>query len=386
MVEFPSVADASPLSHMYEGSSLEKKKRLKDPPTQVSSDVLQSLLHSAFKEPVKSSKDLKIFTPKGISKSRPSEIQDADIVAEHLKTAFEAAQEHLKEEDNKKWDRTHDNKQNNSVGSVKVSFAEEADASIDVGISTGKGRRPYIEDEYTAMTIGEEIPYFAIYDGHKGSNCASYIAKKFPEHLGSQLKDSDNDVSWFNTLRLTPVTLSETYRQDGEAFKEMSGSTAIGCLINNDQLWVFNVGDSRAMLSMNGTPVVLSKDAKPEAGQKDVEVIEKIARLKGIYSFTHAIGHDPDKTGIRSDATVIKYSLERLADANNYLIIGSDGFWDVVSCNQAAKAVNELAISGKNPQEIALSLAKRALMVSDDNVTVMVVNLARWKPEEITCF
>lgn len=176
-----------------------------------------------------------------------------------------------------------------------------------------------------------------------------------------------------------------------------SGSTATILIRNPEGIIVANVGDSRSVLCCeNGKAKRLSVDHKVSnidemkmIQSKGGIVIRKDNnnyRLNGKLDVSRSIGDISYKKYITPipSITMLNYDNE-----HKYAIIASDGVWDVISDSEAVEIVSrELT----NPtikvydsqinkyQSAARMLAAEALVRgSTDNISVLVVNLERYK-------
>jgi serine/threonine protein phosphatase PrpC len=264
-----------------------------------------------------------------------------------------------------------------------------------IGVAHMQGMRPQMEDrhviEQMILHVKDQIyhiPLYGIFDGHGGVACARYLSKHLTSYLQSQLETAlslansadDEDTAIFNILKLAFVDLGAKYRK---YYHAEGGSTANIAIIFKNQLWVANVGDTRAILVNNGTVVALSEDAKPglEKYKKGVEYrhstvieIEGVPRVGGNLATARAVGHSETHSGVNPRAKIIKYPLDQLRKGNNFLIIACDGLWDVASSLQVAKTVHK--ISDLPSEQIASFLARKAFEASSsDNLSVLVVPL-----------
>ncbi len=59
--------------------------------------------------------------------------------------------------------------------------------SSNVGVSSVKGRRTYMEDQYVFGHLNSDPSalYVAIFDGHGSDVCAKFCASIFPKHVRS---------------------------------------------------------------------------------------------------------------------------------------------------------------------------------------------------------
>ena len=155
------------------------------------------------------------------------------------------------------------------------------DVISSYGVNTYKGIvRNYNEDRVSIIVnakmpkscinknnIWPNISFFGIYDGHAGNKCAEYLKTNLhsyilnsPFFLSSPLKAIQNGFQLCENNFMNSI-YNEPYNQ----YLDFSGSCAIEILIINDQCYIANLGDSRAIYSYNsGTEFYqLSRDHKP---------------------------------------------------------------------------------------------------------------------------
>lgn len=64
-----------------------------------------------------------------------------------------------------------------------------------VGTHTVQGKRPYNEDRFVAKELASNLLYFAVFDGHGGSECAEFCYQHMEEHLMYWLeRDGTSDL------------------------------------------------------------------------------------------------------------------------------------------------------------------------------------------------
>ena len=111
-----------------------------------------------------------------------------------------------------------------------------------------------------------KISYFGIFDGHGGEGCADFLKDNFLNYL-LENKNFPFDIK---------LSLTETFEKIEEAFfkqkcsgtleeSDRSGSCALVTLIFDNKIYIANIGDSRAIMSVNGGIKVkaLTNDHKP---------------------------------------------------------------------------------------------------------------------------
>jgi len=241
--------------------------------------------------------------------------------------------------------------------------------TISYGMSTHQNKRPYQEDRFTHAVINQGH-FFGIYDGHGGDKVSEYLQTHLHKEVLAKTK--------------------------GEAFKYMfleaekyalknctDGSTALVAWIGDAHIlhcaWV---GDTRAVLEKNGAVDFQTRDHKPDDAQELARIkslggtIEKygVWRVGGL-AISRSIGDanikkkfagqviaDPDYAGVQLD------------EDNHFLIMASDGLWDVMSSEKAVEMVTQKFAQGETVNNIAQSLQKEAIAQgSADNITVCVI-------------
>ncbi|CAA6673195.1 unnamed protein product [Spirodela intermedia] len=158
------------------------------------------------------------------------------------------------------------------------------------------------------------------------------------------------------------------------------GCTAIASLIVRDKLFVANAGDCRAILCRSGHPVPLSKDHVASCPDERARVVKQGMEVKwqvdtwrigpAALQVTRSIGDDDLKPAVTAEPEITETSLS--AD-DEYLVMASDGLWDVVSNDNVVSIIRDTV---KEPGMCSKRLATEAVARgSKDNITVIVVFL-----------
>ena len=169
---------------------------------------------------------------------------------------------------------------------AEYSEAKHSSGSFDVissyGVNTYKGiLRNYNEDRVSIIVnakkqkkyienknnIWPKVSFFGIFDGHAGNKCAEYLKNNLhnyiiqsPDFPSSPMKAIKNgfqncENNYINSIHSKPFN----------QYLDYSGSCAIIALILNNECYIANLGDSRAIYSYNGGAKFyqLSRDHKP---------------------------------------------------------------------------------------------------------------------------
>ena len=220
------------------------------------------------------------------------------------------------------------------------------------------------------FTDNPKIGLFSLYDGHGGEDPVKYVKDRMPEILAKFLKNSNDTID--NCL------ISAFNKIDNELKfydSENTGTTATVVVISGKTLFLANVGDSKCVLVNNSETKILSYDHKC-TDLKEVERIKNSGgmifnnRVFGQLALTRALGdHSLKKYGVVSTPFINKIELK---ESDKYIIIASDGVWDVIS----EEYIKELALKFLNTEEICKNVIQQALMKgSKDNISCIVIKL-----------
>lgn len=158
-------------------------------------------------------------------------------------------------------------------------------------------------------------------------------------------------------------------------------------------LMVANIGDCRAVLSRKGEAIDMSQDHRPiyPSEKRRVEELGGYiddGYLNGVLSVSRALGDWDMKFTRGSPSPLIadpEFRQTVLTEEDEFLIIGCDGIWDVMSSQQAVSLVRRGLRRHDDPEQCARDLVMEALRLNTfDNLTVIVVcfsSLDHWEPE-----
>ncbi|KAJ7554712.1 hypothetical protein O6H91_05G006000 [Diphasiastrum complanatum] len=235
------------------------------------------------------------------------------------------------------------------------------DGRFSYGYSSLCGKRTSMEDFYDARISkvdGLIVGLFGVFDGHGGSRAAEYVKQNLFENIVKHPKFVSD----------TKQAIAEAYKQtDADYLKTEhnqyrdAGSTASTAVLVGERLLVANLGDSRAVLSKAGEAVALSTDHKPNRTDERQRIEEAGGvvmwagtwRVGGVLAVSRAFGDRLLKKYISADPEIQE---EMIKDDMEFLVLASDGLWDVVS-NQAAVT---LVQSIPDPEEAARRLCEEA--------------------------
>ena len=280
--------------------------------------------------------------------------------------------------------------------------------------NTNEGHvRDYNEDTITATKLifnpkdkTNYAYFFAIYDGHGGDGCSMYLKKNLYKNIKEPtVKGLRNAIDETEKNFLEKVAINSQGNLGDE-----SGSCGVMVLIKNKKCIIANVGDSRCVLYRNKRIVFSTKDHKPNtdyerrrielAGgsiyqtQAKLELYQngKLVQIPyrvnpGGLSVSRTFGDieskDPKFGGKKGVVACIPDIVEfELCDDHNFLIMGCDGIFDVLSNIEIMECIIIVLRIHKNKKkkinelcgDFAAMIIKSALAKeSFDNVSCIVV-------------
>ncbi|KAG6514921.1 probable protein phosphatase 2C 8 [Zingiber officinale] len=262
------------------------------------------------------------------------------------------------------------------------------------------GGRREMED---AVSVAPEFAapsrhdFFGVYDGHGGAGVAHLCRERLHVVLSEEAADGGwprVEGRWREVMSASFSRLDEEVEAMtwGESSERTMGSTAVVAVVGTNRIVVANCGDSRAVLCRGGAAVPLSFDHKADRPD-EIERIEAAGgrvinwegyRVSGVLATSRSIGDYYLKPFVipKPDVTVTERT-----DKDEFLILASDGLWDVVSNESACRIARQClngrtakmfpdAVGGSTPTEAAALLTKLAILRgSEDNISVVVVQL-----------
>jgi len=262
-----------------------------------------------------------------------------------------------------------------SSGSLSGTETRE-DGKVVVGYHLLRGKRPNMEDFHHAQfkkdQRGQQIGLFGIFDGHGGPYAADFVRANLFVNL---MQSGKFPADIYGAIKEAFETTDQQYlKQDAQANRD-DGCTGVTAFIIGTKLYVANVGDSRAVLCRGGKAQPLSVDHKPNSKEErqrienagGVVVWAGTWRVGGVLAVSRAFGDKPLKRYVIATPDIRE---ESLRDDDEFLILASDGLWDVISNQDAAGIVRNI----HDPQRAAARLAEEALQRgSNDNISCIVI-------------
>ena len=257
--------------------------------------------------------------------------------------------------------------QNSNKNYIFKSFSYHEDKNLKY--------RQSMEDK--GVTLPDFIPdknlsLFGIFDGHGGNDVVKYIKDRLPEIIKSNIL---NNNSYDNSYE-TKISLA--FNKIDEELKfydsEHTGSTATILLLNEDKIYCANVGDSSAFIIYDNYLKKINVDHKCTDPKEEERILKsggKITknRVMGQLVLSRCLGDlYCKKYGVLNIPDI---SINKLERNIKYIVVASDGVWDVVGEND----LMNLSKNRKNADGFCKDLVKLAIdKDTKDNVSCIVIS------------
>lgn len=268
---------------------------------------------------------------------------------------------------------------------------------IYVGVAETIGKKRTMEDKSTCCRLGDGSVYAGVFDGHSGARAAEHAAAHLHAHLDGTTGPASRrfEAAYANCER---EILASGARD---------GTTACTALVEGEEVVVANLGDTRCVLGGGGgrrrVSERLSTDHKPDlpSERSRIERAGGSVVRHGAYRVSHeacplllatsrTLGDRVIKrhAGLVSPEPEIKHRRLR-AGHDDFLILATDGLWDVVSDQEAVALVydviGEALANATVTQALCTEAAATCIRAARkrctmDNVLVLVLCF-QWRPQ-----
>lgn len=278
-------------------------------------------------------------------------------------------------------------------------------AGLRYGLSSMQGWRLEMEDAHSAIIgipdIGETVSWFAVFDGHAGSRVSYHCSNHLLDCITSndQFRDAikkENELSEDELMEKVKsgvlkgfLELDEKLRKIPEVAngEDKSGTTAICVLISNNYIIFSNCGDSRGVLSGDGSkPIVVTQDHKP-SNPPELERIQDaggsvmlqrvngslaVSRALGDFEYKNVDGKGPTEQLVSPEPEFYKKKRDHATD--EFLVLACDGVWDVMTNEDICSFVAARMSVTDDLEQIANEVIDTCLHKgSRDNMSIIII-------------
>ncbi|XP_020238497.1 probable protein phosphatase 2C 34 [Cajanus cajan] len=250
-------------------------------------------------------------------------------------------------------------------------------------VFTKKGQKGFNQDKlivWEEFGCQEDIIFCGVFDGHGhwGHLVSKRVRKLLPslllcnwqENLAATSLDLDFKMEadrnlhrfdiWKQSYISTCAAIDQDLKQHAGIDSFQSGTTALTIIKQGEHLTIANVGDSRAVLATTSedgtlTSVQLTTDLKPNLPKEAERIMQSRGRVfcmedePGVYRVWMPNGKTPGLAISRAfgDYCLKDFGLisvpdvtqRKLTTRDEFVILATDGVWDVISNEEAVRIV-----------------------------------------------
>jgi protein phosphatase 2C family protein 2/3 len=273
------------------------------------------------------------------------------------------------------------------------------DARLVFASSAMQGWRISMEDAHTTELELANRPgysFFGVYDGHGGQNVARYSGSNLHQKIAG---DPSFPTNIENAIKSGFLAIDDDLRKDPQFAKDPSGCTAVISVITPDNyIYVGNAGDSRAVISIDGTARDMSNDHKPVNPGESSRIHKaggfvEFGRVNGNLALSRAIGDfefkqntnfGPEEQIVTAYPDVQKIKIE--PNKTEFLVLACDGIWDCLTSQKVVSFIRHELCTKRSLQIACENLMDRCLAkdselggIGCDNMTVVIVGFLNGK-------
>ncbi|KAG4912146.1 hypothetical protein AAZX31_19G059300 [Glycine max] len=226
--------------------------------------------------------------------------------------------------------------------------SKQSDGVLSYGSASVIGSRTEMEDAVSSeIGFAAKCDFFAVYDGHGGAQVAEACKERLHRLVAEEVVgSSESHVEWDWRGVMEGCFRKMDSEVAGNAAVRMVGSTAVVAVVALEEVIVANCGDSRAVLGRGGEAVDLSSDHKPHRPDELMRIEEAGGRVinwngqrvLGVLATSRSIGDQYLRPYVISKPEV---TVTQRSSKDEFLILASDGLWDVMSSEVACQVVRK---------------------------------------------
>lgn len=253
-------------------------------------------------------------------------------------------------------------------------------------VLTDKGTREYMEDRHAAAKVAKAFDVAGVFDGHSGDEVAEFLSANFATYLADAL-GAVPAVDHAGVVSAAQKCVERIDRAARSSLPRSSaGATACAVLVLPTALVTVNVGDSRAILfGEDGAAVPLSRDHKPSDPAEIDRILraggfvtqpqhtDGVHRVMGRLSLSRALGDWELRPWVSATPDI---TVHRRGPQDRFIVVATDGVWDVLTSDEVARTVQGVLASGGTPrQALGRLLAESRRRGSGDNITIVLAHV-----------
>lgn len=271
--------------------------------------------------------------------------------------------------------------------------------------------KPNNQDSFTIKPCIQNVKsqhFFGVFDGHgrHGHKVSNLIKVTLEKNIEELIPPNSHESVFPNVMKIG-ISRTVEFIEESSIDTNFSGSTLTTVLIKNEQLVCANIGDSRAVIGKRmhaaWESFELSRDHKPELLSERIRILKTNGRIAPYYDRNNEpIGpqrvwlehsHVPGLAMSRSIGDRVAHTIGvistpeiktfPLAATDKFLILATDGIWEVLTSQEAVEIVGR-ALDSDQSDNSSVFLTKEAVkrwgryghVIDDITVLVVILNVS----------
>ena len=178
--------------------------------------------------------------------------------------------------------------------------------------------------------------------------------------------DAEMQAKFTNRFVAAFEAMDESLSPNSSSIGDVGGSTCIALMLRGNKAYCANCGDSRAVLSRQGVAEALSVDHKPTMTSEWTRIVAAggwvaANRVNGNLALSRALGDFVYKQNSSLSAQEQIVSAEpditqcelKVAETDEFIVIGCDGIWDVMTNQEVVSYVRNRLANGCYPDLVS---------------------------------
>lgn len=265
------------------------------------------------------------------------------------------------------------------------------------------GRRKENQDSFCVcdgLADDKNVTFFCVFDGHgpEGAHVSHYVRDEYFQCVAEAYADHINRLSSSSASRKASVSMdimSETFHRAAQIMADkvrvagidvsVSGTTAVGMLVCDRDVFVANIGDSRAVLATFNADEQKyvrryeTRDHKPDDPDERQRIEASNGRVFewGSYrvwlqdvdmpglAMSRSFGDSVAKSvGVTSDPDVTHVDKVPFGDGEHpsFAVLASDGIWEFITTEECIEFISNCIMNlNMDPQNACDALVEEAL-------------------------
>jgi len=275
--------------------------------------------------------------------------------------------------------------------------SEDEGSKTDADDDTESKQPPKVKIDESDDDV-DPIAFFGVYDGHGGDRIAKYTGENLFKLITREAEYEKGNYA--KALQNAFLATDREILQDDDLKLDQSGCTATTVLLNSKKVVCANAGDSRTVLSVNGSAKPLSYDHKPNNEGEHARICAAggfvdIGRVNGNLALSRAIGDfefkkssdlPPEEQIVTAFPDTIEHNI---TENDEFVVLACDGIWDCLSSQQVVEVVRRGIHDRKSLVEISEAIVDVCLAPSSggsgigcDNMSIVIVALLQGRTLE----